>query len=57
MTDAIQPALPASIFGVFLVVFGAGVILDGDWLGWGLGSMVAGIWCFMRASRHDGLTT
>ena len=31
MTDAIQPASPCGIFGVFLVVLGAGVILDADW--------------------------
>ena len=57
MTNAIQPAVPASIVGVFLVVSGAGVILDADWLGCGLATMVLGLWCFARARRHDGLTT
>jgi hypothetical protein len=57
VTDTIRPASPASIVGVFLVILGAGVILDGEWLWRGLASMAAGASCFVQMRRRDGATT
>jgi len=56
MTDTIPPASPANILGVFLVVCGAGVILDGDVLWRGIVAMAAGVSCLAWARRSEGHT-
>lgn len=56
MTDSIPPASPASILGIFLVVCGAGVILDGDWLWRGVAAMTVGVSCLAWTRRSEELT-
>jgi hypothetical protein len=56
MTDAIRPASPASIFGIFLIVGGAGVILDGDWLWRGVASIATGVAFLVGTYRSHGST-
>jgi hypothetical protein len=47
MTDAIRPASPATILGVFLIVGGTGIILDGNLMWRGLSAIGLGIACLL----------
>jgi hypothetical protein len=49
MTDAVRPASSASILGVFLIIGGTGIILDGSLMWRGLGAIGLGIVCLLRS--------
>jgi len=43
---------PYGLIGVFLVMLGAGVILDADRTGWGSGLIAAGVACLVAERRQ-----
>ena len=45
---------PFGVLGVFLVMLGAGVVLDGDWWIPGGALMAAGVWCLWTESDRAG---
>ena len=47
-----EPRRPYGVLGVFLVLLGAGLILDADWTWWGSALMAAGAACLVAEWRQ-----
>lgn len=56
MTSNAKQASPFGVLGVFLVLLGAGLVLDADWTWRGGSLMAGGVWCLWKERRrpHHG---
>jgi hypothetical protein len=56
MTVSTSSASPFGIIGVFLVLLGAGVILDANWFWRGAAVVAIGLYCVCAPSRERSAT-